>query len=154
MAAANSAILVCIDSAQRTQVLRAIEVKPATFVFPLQWLTLRKLQRAQLLDTSLCLSKVEATKVVGIPSPRDLYAPFFAYVLLIAIGWITLSTPLLIRFSLSETRKLSLDEAKDYLDAMLRQSSMDPQQSAYAAKRIRRAGSVQEIASVIAALRE
>jgi hypothetical protein len=70
--------------------------------------------------------------------------------LLLLLGWLTLSTPLLIRLKLSEQRTLSLDEAKEFVDQFVRDEQMEPGIMTRVRQRIRRAKSVADIADAVA----
>lgn len=97
---------------------------------------------------------VERVVIAGIAGPNLLGAPIFAYILLLAFGWFTLSLPVKVHLRLSEPQALSLDEAKSFLDQIISKSQMSPSQLARLRQQIRRARSLDDMARAVAQTRE
>lgn len=49
---------------------------------------------------------------IGIAGPRTLGTPIFSYVLVLVLGWLTLSILLVVRLQLFNSRVLTLEEAR------------------------------------------
>ena len=71
-------------------------------------------------------------------------------VLPLALGWITTTLPFLIQFQSSESRVVSLDEARDYVDNIVQESRMDSDGATRLKQQIRRAKSVEDMARAVA----
>ncbi|CCE08441.1 hypothetical protein BRAS3843_2730052 [Bradyrhizobium sp. STM 3843] len=111
---------------------------------------MRRLRGARLLHPSLELSEIEGIELVGIAGPRTLGASIFSYVLLLVLGWLTLSMPLLVRLRLSNSRTLTLDEAKTLVIQMINESSsMDQEDAGRLEQQVCKARSVHRIALLL-----
>jgi hypothetical protein len=154
VAAHDLALLILRDDQPRGRLVRLIEVAPGTFVFPLRWLVSGRLRQGQLLDATLSMYHVERVMIAGIAGPDLLGAPVFAYILLLAFGWFTLSIPVKVHLRLSEPQVLSLDEAKDFLDQIISKSQMNPSILARLRQQIRRSRSLDDMARAVAQTRE
>jgi hypothetical protein len=130
-----------------------IEVEEGAFVIPLHWFLSGKLKESQIFD-DLVLWDVEGISIVGIASPRVLGAPTFSYLLLLLVGWLTLSTPLLVRLELSHPRAKSLQEVKEFVDQILSRSKLESGLLARLRRQIRHAKSVANMADAVAQARE
>lgn len=148
--AVNSSVLLVLRKSVRTgRLTRMVEVEPGKFVLPLRWL--RRPLGGQLLDASLTLSCIDGVRLAGVPSHRTLGAPVFSYALLLSLGWLTLSTPILVRFNLSKPRALSLNEAKEFVDQIVAQDArLEGGQAVRLRQQILLADSVADMARAIA----
>jgi hypothetical protein len=128
---ANESALLILEEALRGSRLKPFsEIRSGQYLISLGWLLTRRLRGARLLSPSLELSQIEEVVPVGVPGPSTLGAPVFSYVLLLVLGWLTLSTPLLVRLRLSNARVLTLDEAKVLVIQVIKESSMDREDAA------------------------
>lgn len=154
MAVGESVMLLLSASQQRQRLIRLIEVQADAFVLPIRWVLANKLNDAQMLDQDLNLSTVAKVSIVGIPGPRALGAPLFTYVLLLFLGWLTLSTPVLVRLRISGRTTKSLTEAKELVDQVVTQSELNPERRARLRKKMRQCQSLAELTDVVAQDRE
>ncbi|WP_315783911.1 MULTISPECIES: hypothetical protein [unclassified Bradyrhizobium] len=115
---------------------------------------MRRLRGARLLSSSLELSEIEEVVPVGFAGPRTLGAPIFSYVLLLVLGWLTLSIPLVVQLQLSNSRVLTLEEAKALVIKLIKESSMDQEDAARLEERVRKAKSVHSMAQAVAEARD
>lgn len=70
------------------------------------------------------------------------------------LGWLTLSIPLLARLRLSNSRTLTLDEAKTLVIQMIKESSTDREDAARLEQQVRKAKSVNRMARAVAEARD
>jgi hypothetical protein len=151
---ANDYVLLVLRARGSTmQLIRMIEVAPGEFVLPLQWLMTSRIHGAQMLDAALTLSSIDGITVKGVPSRQTLRAPALSYAVLLSLGWLTLSTPLLVRFNVSNRRTLSLNEAKGLVDQVIRESERDDRQKTLLRQQVESARSVADMARAIAQAR-
>jgi hypothetical protein len=137
----NHVLLVLREGSTKQRLSSASPVEPDIFIFPLSWYLLKRLQNSELLDANLVLWRVDGQAIVGLAGPGALGAPLFAYVLLILTGWLTLSTPLKVRLKLLNPKTLSLEQAKNYIAEIVRQSESDRDIADSLLQRIERARS-------------
>ena len=116
--AANN-LLILNATSDRPKVMRSVAVGENTYVFPLWWLLFRRLKGARIIDGSLTVSNVKNFYFRGSAGPRDLGAPVISYLLLLTIGAITLSTPILTAFSLEKIEVLNFGQLKEYLSQLV-----------------------------------
>jgi hypothetical protein len=145
----RSALLILGKALRGSRLKPFSEVRSGQYLIPLGWLLTRRLRGAQLLSPSLELSQVESVVPVGIPGPSTLGAPVFTYVLLLALGWLTLSTPLLVRLRLANSQAVTLEEAKALVVQLIKESSMDQDDAVRLEQRVRRARSVPHMAQAL-----
>jgi hypothetical protein len=151
---ANESALLILEEALRGSRLKPFsEIRSGQYLISLGWLLTRRLRGARLLSPSLELSKIEEVVPQG-PGPSTLGAPIFSYVLLLVLGWLTLSTPLLVRLRLSKARVLTLDEAKALVIQVVKESSMDRKDAARLEQQVRKAGSARLMAQALDHARE
>ncbi|QGM48323.1 hypothetical protein [Methylocystis heyeri] len=155
MAASKTALLILRSELWgRSRLVAATEIKPAIYIFPLEWLVTGRLRGAQMLDPSSTLSNVEGASFVGLVGPRALGSPLYSYVLVYVLGWLTLSIPVLVRLRLGNSKKLSLDNAKSLVSEIVSLSSMHPDVIAGVQKRVSRARSLVDITRAVEWARE
>jgi hypothetical protein len=148
------ALLILNEARTNGKLACLIEVEAGTYVLPLRWLVSDKMKSACLLDKALLMTNIEGVSIKGIPGPRTLGAPIFAYMLLLIFGWIMLSTPILVRFRLAHPQYKSIDEAKEIVATILSRSIFDSVELARTQEAIQRARSVRDLALVVARVRE
>ncbi|MGJ4973126.1 hypothetical protein ACQR1N_32170 [Bradyrhizobium sp. HKCCYLRH1073] len=133
--------LVILQEGRRGQRLeRIVETRPGQCVISLGELVVRRLRGARLLSPSLELSEIEEVVPIGIAGPRTLGARMCSYILLLVLGWLTLSIPFVVRLQLSKSRFLTLEEAEALVIKLIRESSMDQEHAARMEERVRNQG--------------
>jgi hypothetical protein len=122
VAANRTSLLILNPNTSRPRVVPDFEVLEGTSTCPLWWIVMRRFDGAQLIDRALGVSTVRRAKIRGIASPTDIGAPLFPYFLLITLGILTLSTPLLVSLDLEGRETLSFQEIKNYISKLIMQN--------------------------------
>jgi hypothetical protein len=137
----DAALLILRKNRMRKRLRTATPVEPGLFVFIVSWILFGRLRDAQLIDSNLVLWRVDGVTVEGVPGPRTLGAPIFSYVLLLLLGWVALSTPVKVRFKLSNPTDMSLDEVRNFIGDIIRQEPLDPEVANRLRQRVQQARS-------------
>ena len=148
MAVSKTNLLILPQGRKGLRLQEMIQEVDSTYVVPLIWLITKRLQGSLLLDATLNLFDVEGVQIVGIASPRRL-KPLSFYLPLVALGWITLSTPMIVRLCLSNSLALSLNEARACACDALDNSQFDSENAAKLRQRILRAKSIGSMARAV-----
>lgn len=154
MAASETSLLIIERPRWRLRIEPFDEIAPGEFEAPLQWVVFKRFRNAELLDASFRLSKVQGVEIRGIAGPGAWGGLDFSYLLILLFGWITLATPLIVRVRLSDTKLLDLDEARTYVNSIVDESGLFPDQIAELSQRIKRSKTVAAMARAIDRARE
>jgi hypothetical protein len=150
----NVALLILNKEGAVRSMVRFVEVDGGKYLLPLGWLLSGKLSGARLLDHKLAMSNIDGVSVKGIPGPRTLGAPIFAYALLLFFGWLSLSTPLLVRLRLTYIQSATIKDARQMVEEILSRSISDSTHLNNIRNKVRNARSIAELAGIVAKVRE
>jgi hypothetical protein len=120
--ASRSNLLIAHASSIRAKIVPLVEDERGHHLFPLWWLVFSRFDDAQFLSTELVLAKVRSVRFRGIAGPRRLGAPFFSYFLLMTLGSLTLSLPVLLSFELEKIEEMNFSRVREWVVRLVQQN--------------------------------